>query len=49
MILFALQYFYNPEDDIPDNVIGLGFLDDAILVRWVIDQVLVKYPEYFQA
>lgn len=49
MILFALQYFYNPEDDIPDNVVDLGFLDDAILVRWVIDQVMVKYPEYFQA
>ena len=28
-ILFALQYFYDPEDDIPDRVTQLGFLDDA--------------------
>ncbi len=48
-ILFALQYFYDPEDDIPDNVTELGFLDDAILVRWVVEQVFNKYPKYFQA
>ncbi len=48
-IIFALRYFYDPEDDIPDNVTGLGFLDDAIVVKWVVDQVIVKYPDYFQA
>jgi len=47
-ILFALQYFYDPEDDIPDRVTQLGFLDDAILVKWIIDPILTKYPEYFQ-
>ena len=47
-ILFALQYFYDPEDDIPDRVTQLGFLDDAILVKWIIEPILAEYPEYFQ-
>ncbi len=47
-ILFALQYFYDPEDDIPDRVTQLGFLDDAILVKWIIEPILTEYPEYFQ-
>ena len=47
-ILFALQYFYDPEDDIPDRVTQLGFLDDAILVKWIIEPILMEYPEYFQ-
>ncbi len=48
-IIFALQYFYDPDDEIPDSVSVLGFLDDAIVVKWIVDQVLVEYPEYFQA
>ena len=47
-ILFALQYFYDPEDDIPDRVTQLGFLDDAIPVKWIIEPILMEYPEYFQ-
>lgn len=48
-ILFALQYFLEDEDEIPDSVPGIGFLDDAVLVRWVVDQILVEYAEFFQA
>ncbi len=48
-ILFALQYFYTSNDEIPDNVVGLGFLDDAIVVKWIVDEVFSEYPEYFQA
>lgn len=32
-VLAALAYFNNPEDLIPDNVPGLGYLDDAIMVE----------------
>lgn len=32
-ILAALVYFCDPEDLIPDDIPGLGFLDDAIMVE----------------
>ena len=34
-MLAALAYFSNPEDLIPDHVPGLGFLDDAIMVKFI--------------
>lgn len=37
-MLGALAYFANPEDLIPDQVPGLGFLDDAILIKILEDE-----------
>ena len=34
-VLAALAYFTNPEDLIPDHVPGLGFLDDALMVKFI--------------
>ena len=31
----ALAYFADPEDLIPDHIPGVGFLDDAIMVKFV--------------
>ena len=34
-VLAALAYFSNAQDVIPDDVPGLGFLDDAIMIKLV--------------
>jgi uncharacterized membrane protein YkvA (DUF1232 family) len=37
-VLAGLAYFSNPEDLIPDHIPALGFLDDAIMVKFVEDE-----------
>lgn len=34
-VLAAIAYFSNPQDLIPDHIPGLGFLDDAIMVKFI--------------
>ncbi len=34
-VVAGLAYFANPEDLIPDHIPGLGFLDDAIMVKFI--------------
>jgi uncharacterized membrane protein YkvA (DUF1232 family) len=37
-VLAGLAYFSNPDDLIPDNIPVLGFLDDAIMVKFIEDE-----------
>jgi uncharacterized membrane protein YkvA (DUF1232 family) len=37
-VVAGLAYFSNPDDLIPDHIPALGFLDDAIMVKFVEDE-----------
>lgn len=45
-VLTALAYFNNPEDLIPDNVPGLGFLDDAIMIELLCRELKPEIDAY---
>ncbi|HWP94874.1 MAG TPA: YkvA family protein [Gammaproteobacteria bacterium] len=45
-VLAALAYFSNPVDLIPDNVPGLGFLDDAIMIELVMRELRHEVEAY---
>ncbi len=48
-IISALSYFANPTDLIPDHIPGIGFLDDAIFVEIVINELrdeIAAYDEF---
>lgn len=48
-ILAALLYFISPLDLVPDFLVGLGFLDDAVILGFVFKKVtkeLEKYQEW---
>lgn len=49
MILFALSYFIEIEDEIPDKIDILGYVDDAVIVRWVVNEIAEEYPEILAA
>jgi uncharacterized membrane protein YkvA (DUF1232 family) len=38
-VLNAIAYFVDPDDLIPDRVPGLGYLDDAIMVELVVQEL----------
>ncbi len=48
-IIFALKYFIKGQDDIPDDIPEIGFLDDLAVVDWVIQDIKEQYSHYFQA
>ena len=44
-ILFALSYFCDSNDDIPDVIPEIGYLDDAVVARWVIESIGKELPD----
>lgn len=50
-VLSALSYFSEPEDMIPDDTPGLGFLDDAIMIGIVckaLEHEIQAYKEFVE-
>lgn len=45
-VIGALGYFANPADLIPDQVPGLGFLDDAIMIELVVQDLRHEMKAY---
>jgi uncharacterized membrane protein YkvA (DUF1232 family) len=45
-VLQALAYFSDPEDLIPDDVPGLGYLDDAIMIELVCRELRHEIQAY---
>lgn len=45
-VLTALTYFCDPEDAIPDNIPVLGFLDDAIMIELVVEELRHELDAY---
>ena len=38
-ILFALDYFSNVDDDIPDSIPVFGLLDDLAVIKWIVNDL----------
>jgi uncharacterized membrane protein YkvA (DUF1232 family) len=45
-VLNALAYFADPDDLIPDRVPGLGYLDDAVIVELVVQDLKHEIEAY---
>ena len=45
-ILDALTYFVDPDDLIPDGLPGIGYLDDAIMVELVVQELQHEIEAY---
>jgi uncharacterized membrane protein YkvA (DUF1232 family) len=38
-IVVAIVYFVTPTDFVPDFIIGLGYVDDIAVIKWVLDKI----------
>jgi len=43
-ILFAMTYFVDENDEIPDLIPNYGYLDDIKVVEWVIEEIKGQIP-----
>ena len=38
-ILFAMSYVINEDDEIPDIIPNIGYLDDISVVAWILEDI----------
>ena len=43
-ILFAMSYFIDENDDIPDFIPDLGYLDDISVANWILEDISKEIP-----
>ena len=48
-ILFAMSYFIDENDEIPDIIPEYGYLDDLTVVNWIMEDIQKKLPEMANA
>ena len=44
-ILFAMSYFIDENDEIPDTTLKFGYLDDITVANWILEDVQKILPE----
>ena len=44
-ILFAMSYFIDEDDEIPDVIPDYGYLDDITIVSWILRDIEIQKPE----
>ena len=44
-ILFAMSYFIDEDDEIPDIIPNYGYLDDITIVSWIINDIELQHTE----
>lgn len=47
-IIAGLLYFVSPVDAIPDFIFGFGFIDDAFVIGFVVDNLRKEIDKYLQ-
>jgi uncharacterized membrane protein YkvA (DUF1232 family) len=48
LIVAAILYFLTPIDVIPDFVLGIGYLDDAAVIAWVVSTVRTVLDRFIE-
>ena len=48
-ILFAMSYFIDDNDEIPDLIEDYGYLDDIAVVKWILEDIRKDIPDIYIA
>ena len=48
-ILFAMSYFIDENDEVPDIIPEYGYLDDLTVVNWIMEDIKEGLPEVARA